>query len=52
MKSENSKRPENYGEVVEEEAGDGGLTHIRSGIPSGILLDPVQKQEHHLHLSQ
>ena len=49
MNSESLKRPANDGEVVEEEAGDGGLTHIHSGIPSGILLGPVQEQAQHLH---
>ena len=49
MNSKSLKRPANDSEVVEEEAGDSSLTHIRSGIPSGILLGPAQEQAHHLH---
>ena len=50
MNLKSLKRPANDDEVVEEEAGDGGLTHIRSGILSGILPGPAQEQRaHYLH---
>ena len=40
MNPKSLKRPTNNGKVAEEEAGDGGLTHIRSRAPSRILLGP------------